>query len=109
MKNKISLKQRSEARKLALQILYQIDLCGKDILLKQESFFKEIESKAELKQYSMTLVNGIVDNIDNINLMITTNLHPLKIMNLLNNKLKISLIKLNQTYINATPLTHLNL
>jgi transcription antitermination factor NusB len=52
------LKKRTRARELALQMLYQLDLVGEDVLAQAEAFVRGEERDAETRRFALRLVEG---------------------------------------------------
>ncbi len=52
------MKKRTRARELALQFLYQLDLCGKSVLPEARAFVQGEERDAETARFALRLVEG---------------------------------------------------
>jgi transcription antitermination factor NusB len=53
------VKKRTRARELALQFLYQLDLCGQEILPEAKAFFRAEEDDKSAREFAAQLVNGV--------------------------------------------------
>src|SRR5262245_33268931 len=60
------MKKRTRARELALQFLYQLDLCGKEVLPDAKSFFRSQEDDQSAREFAIQLVLGVVAHQDEI-------------------------------------------
>jgi len=56
------MKKRTRARELALQFLYQLDLCGKDLLPEARAFFRAEEDDKSAREFAAQLVKGVVEH-----------------------------------------------
>lgn len=56
------MKKRTKARELALQYLYQLDLCGPDLVPKAIDYINGEEGDEETRRFAMRLVDGTLDN-----------------------------------------------
>jgi transcription antitermination factor NusB len=66
------MKKRSRARELALQSLYQIDLCGRDKLAEIPSFVRSEERDKGTIGFALELVEGTVQHWDTLNRVISS-------------------------------------
>ncbi len=64
------MRPRTQARKLALQILYQADLTNDPINDVQERFWKTTNANEEVKTFANLLVEGTLEHLTKINLAI---------------------------------------
>lgn len=78
------MRKRTQARELALQILYQVDMTSRDLQDVLEDFWRDRadfllaknekekasseqdREDAEVREYTETLVRGVLDNLDSI-------------------------------------------
>ena len=60
------MKKRTRARELALQFLYQMDLCGKELLPEAKAFFRSEEDDQSAREFATQLVNGVVAHQEEI-------------------------------------------
>ena len=65
------MRNRTKARQIALQFLYQVDLFGKEILVQLERFLYHSTSNLSIREYARELVTGCVTHWDSINAKIT--------------------------------------
>lgn len=68
------MRKRTRAREFGLQILYQIDITGDDCNAALDSFWQSRSQEdvdAELKDFTSTLVKGVSDNLEAIDLKIS--------------------------------------
>ena len=65
------MKQRSRARELALQTLYQVDLTQDYDRERIDAFLNGQESEEEPREFARSLVYGTLDNQEEIDAMIT--------------------------------------
>lgn len=57
------MRKRSQAREIALQVLYQIDITHDDVMQAWDSFWvsNEIETDENVKAFALELVKGVVE------------------------------------------------
>lgn len=65
------MRKRSKARELALQVLYQIDITKDQPQKALDIFWSDHEEEEVIKEFASTLVNGTVQNIQNIDQVIS--------------------------------------
>lgn len=65
------MRKRSKARELALQVLYQIDITKDQPQKALDIFWPDHEEEEAIKEFASTLVNGTVQNIQNIDQVIS--------------------------------------
>ena len=65
------MRKRTKARQLALQFLYQVDLCNHDVTDKISEFIAESEESREVKQYAHELIHGCITHWQELNQAIT--------------------------------------
>ena len=65
------MRHRSKARQIALQVLYQVDLCGKDSLQSSQDFIEGSASDPLVREYARNLIDGCITNWDELNTKIT--------------------------------------
>jgi len=53
------MKKRTRARELALQFLYQLDLCGPELLGEAKAFFRTEEEDRTSREFAAALVEGV--------------------------------------------------
>ena len=56
------MKKRTKARELALQYLYQLDLCGPELAPRALDFIHGEEGDDETRRFAMRLIEGMLDN-----------------------------------------------
>ena len=61
------MKKRTRARELALQFLYQVDLCGPELLAEAEEFVRREETDKAARAFANELIRGTADHLDEIN------------------------------------------
>jgi transcription antitermination factor NusB len=61
------VKQRTRARELALQFLYQIDLRGRDLAGEAEDFLREEEKDRGVRAFAMQLIAGTLEHEAELN------------------------------------------
>ncbi|MFT5292032.1 MAG: transcription antitermination factor NusB [Planctomycetota bacterium] len=64
------MKKRTRAREVALQFLYQIDLCGSDMLANAEEFIRSEEKDKGARTFAKELVEGTIKHSEEINALI---------------------------------------
>ncbi len=64
------MRKRSRAREYAIQILYQFDMTGDPIDLILQRFWKDRNPSGEIKAFSIELIKGTIENIDEIDSII---------------------------------------
>ncbi len=60
------MKKRTQARELALQILYQINITGDDANNSLNNFWKKHRASPQIKEFAIELVTGTVTNLRKI-------------------------------------------
>jgi len=60
------MRKRSRSRELALQILYQVDLVGRDVLPGIETMLGRERRDAEIVEYALRLVHGTLERGEEI-------------------------------------------
>jgi len=60
------MKKRTRGRELALQMLYQIDLCGPELLEDAAAYFAAEESDREARAFAQRLVQGVHEHAEQI-------------------------------------------
>ena len=61
------MKRRTRGRELALQLLYQIDLRGADVLGEADEFLRTQETDRDTREFARRLVVGTREHIDELN------------------------------------------
>ena len=61
------MKKRSRGRELALQFLYQLDLCGVELLEEARAFLAEQESDREARAFALRLIEGVHEHWESLN------------------------------------------
>ncbi|HVS09193.1 MAG TPA: transcription antitermination factor NusB [Planctomycetota bacterium] len=61
------MKKRSRGRELALQLLYQLDLRGEEVLGEAEAFLREEETDREARAFAMRLARGTWEHLAELN------------------------------------------
>jgi len=61
------MRKRTKARQIALQFLYQVDLCGKEMAEEASSFVDSSEASLEVKKYALNLASGCLLHWEEIN------------------------------------------
>ncbi len=64
------MRKRSRAREYAIQILYQFDMTGDPIDLILQRFWKDRNPNSEIKAFSIKLIKGTIENINEIDSII---------------------------------------
>ena len=64
------MKKRSRGRELALQLLYQLDLRGPEVLDLADEFFKSEESDREARAFALRIVRGTHEHQGELDLVI---------------------------------------
>jgi transcription antitermination factor NusB len=64
------MKKRTRARELALQLLYQVDLRGNEVLAEDKDFVREHEPDKGVRDFALHLVRGTVEHRDEIDSLI---------------------------------------
>jgi transcription antitermination factor NusB len=64
------MKKRTRARELALQLLYQVDLRGDEVLAEDKQFVREHETDKGARDFALHLVRGTVEHRDEIDSII---------------------------------------
>ena len=64
------MKKRTRARELALQFLYQIDLCGAELESEARAFLRQEESDKGAREFALHLIRGTRKNLEEINELI---------------------------------------
>jgi len=65
------MKKRTRARELTLQFLYQMDLCGLELLDDVREFLAAQESDQSTREFALHLIRGTVENDQDIDEMIS--------------------------------------
>lgn len=65
------MRKRTKARECALQVLYQIDITKDSAENLLPTFWEGKEIESEVKDFATMLVNGVVENMQNIDEVIT--------------------------------------
>jgi transcription antitermination factor NusB len=60
------VKKRSRARELALQVLYQVDLRGPEVLAEANSFVRTEERDVQTCEFALHLVDGVREHRDEL-------------------------------------------
>ena len=60
------MRQRTKAREIALQFLYQVDIRGREVLNQLEGFLKENSSSNPVSTYAREIILGCLDNWEDI-------------------------------------------
>jgi len=66
------MKKRTRARELTLQFLYQMDLCGLELLDDVREFLAAQESDQSTREFALHLIRGTVENDQDIDEMISS-------------------------------------
>ncbi|MEK7749390.1 MAG: transcription antitermination factor NusB, partial [Planctomycetota bacterium] len=66
------MRNRTIARELAIKALYQLDLCGDDIISDIDTFCKENTEKPDIYSFAMSLIKGCRSHIKEIDEKIST-------------------------------------
>ena len=66
------MRNRTIARELAIKALYQLDLCGDDIISDMDTFCKENTEKPDIYSFAMSLIKGCRSHIKEIDEKIST-------------------------------------
>ena len=66
------MKKRSRGRELALQLLYQLDLRGEEVLAEAEAFLREEEPDREARAFALRLARGAWEHSAQLNAEIQT-------------------------------------
>lgn len=64
------MKKRTQAREIALGVLYQIDICSQDPLVTLQNYWQvhlEENIDESVKEFATALVNGVIANLASIN------------------------------------------
>jgi len=61
------VKKRSRGRELALQLLYQLDLRGEEVLGEAEAFLREEETDREARAFALRLARGAWEHLGALN------------------------------------------
>jgi transcription antitermination factor NusB len=61
------VKKRSRGRELALQLLYQLDLRGEEVLGEAEAFLREEETDREARAFALRLARGTWEHLAELN------------------------------------------
>jgi len=64
------MKKRTRARELALQLLYQIDLRGPELLEEAREYLRDQEPDKGSREFALFLIRGTVENLEPINELI---------------------------------------
>ena len=66
------MRKRTRARELALKVLYQLDLRGRDFVGEMEATFAESSPPGDVRDYARKLVNGYLENAERIDALIVS-------------------------------------
>lgn len=69
-KTLLIMRKRTQARELALQCLYQIDITKDSIEESLDNFWLNIRVKDEIKEYADSLIKGARENLEKIDSLI---------------------------------------
>ena len=65
------MRKRTKARECALQILYTVDICKGDSAEVLEKYWIENQEDLQVKEFSLELVNGTLDRVNDIDTLIS--------------------------------------
>ena len=57
---------RRLAREMALEVLYQVDLCGGEAMASAMNLFEEKQARPEVRRYARHLINGVLNHRDEL-------------------------------------------
>ena len=66
------MKKRTRGRELALQFLYQLDLCGPELIEEVDGFLRGEEKDADTREFARRLIRGTQENLEEINSVIAS-------------------------------------
>jgi len=64
------MRLRSKAREIALHILYQVEIANTDYKSAYQNYLKNYPQKQEVIDFSLTLIEGVYKNIQNLDSLI---------------------------------------
>ena len=65
------MRKRTRARECALQILYALDICTGNSQEIIESYWQQNQEEKAIKEFASILISGVINNLKNIDLLIT--------------------------------------